>query len=371
MKMQYEFTSKQKKLLHKKIIEFYNLVKEHSVGSFENFVDSDFIGPRENYKYDTIKKTREKIANIVSCENFGNGEIRKLLIDAIDDGFNLVNSFWRNNVKGAICDLEGSQLKKFEKNLHDLYSDKMSAKDFFNYYTSEVSGIYNIVAYILFLKDSTKYLTIATKRFDDFFKEIELDFKTTAHCSWENYSEYLDILSTIRCILKETLNMKISLIDAHSFVWVCEDPSLVNWRQEQKEESPVEKKYTKTVIDARHGQGLFRNRVIKKWNGKSSVSNFNKIELMKAAHIKPWKYCNEKECVDSDNGLLLTPNIDLLFDYGKGYITFDDNGNVIFSSRLTADIIKEFGISKDLKLKEVNDKTKEYLRWHREHVFKP
>ena len=91
---------------------------------------------------------------------------------------------------------------------------------------------------------------------------------------------------------------------------------------------------------------------------------------MNAAHIKPWKDCNERECIDPDNGLLLTPNIDFLFDEGNGYITFDDNGKIVFSAYLSKDIEKEFGVSKDLKIHKLNEKTREYLKWHREHVFK-
>lgn len=371
MKQTYKFSDEQTQLINSKIIEFYNLVEEHSCGNdFDSFKGNNFLQYYENYKYEAVKNTCPILRKIISSSDFGSGNIRNLLISAIKEGKNLVNSFWRKSTNGVLNDLKGTKLKKFEKNLHDLYSEKMSDSDFFNYYTSEIAKRYPIVAYIFFLKDPKKYIPIATQTYDHFFEEVGLDFRTTAQCSWENYCEYLEVLNSIRVMLEAQLGFHVTMIDAHTFIWVCEDSLWNDWRIAHKKECSVKKKYTVQVVKSRNGQGIFRDRVIKKWQGKSSVSFFCKVECMKAAHIKPWKKCNEKDCLDADNGLLLTPNIDFLFELDNGYITFGDDGNVIFTSRLTNDIMKEFGITKDLKLKEVNEKTKKYLEYHREHVLK-
>lgn len=366
-----KLSQKQIESIEIKITDFYNLVQEHSDnGVFNDFRTNSFLQRYENYKYETIENTRSIIDEITKTTNYGKGIIRELLIDAIGEGYNLVNSFWRNNVRGVLDDLKGARLSRFEKYLHDLYLDKISNEEFFNYYTSEVSKVYNIIAYILFLKDSKKFVPLATTTFDSFFNHCGIDFKTTSHCSWENYCEYVAILDSIRVLLKEQLGLNVTLIDAHSFIWVSESKTWDEWRNRYKKECRISKKYTESVVKARKGQGLFRKRVISKWQGKSSVSSFNKTECMNAAHIKPWKDCNERECIDPDNGLLLTPNIDFLFDEGNGYITFDDNGKIVFSAYLSKDIEKEFGVSKDLKIHKLNEKTREYLKWHREHVFK-
>ena len=369
MKETYQFTEKQIKLINSKISEFYNLVLEHSNWVFDDFKTNEFLNMYENYKYRTIKNTRGIIKEIKELSDFGKGTIRDKLFEAIEEGYNLVNSFWRNNVQGALLNLKGTKLKVFEENLHDLYVGSMTEEDFFNYYTENVCKIYNIIAYILFLKNCNKYVPIATTTFDSFFESVDLSFRTTSQCSWENYCEYINILEEIRVMLEKQYGFSASLIDSHSFVWTCASSSWNSWRKTYKKECRVEKKYTEAVIKARTGQGKFREKVIQKWQGKCSISNFSKTECMIAAHIKPWKDCNEKECIDSDNGLLLPPNIDFLFDEGNGYITFSDNGTIIFSSKLTADIKKEFNISESIKLRDVNDKTKEYLAWHREHVF--
>ena len=56
-----------------------------------------------------------------------------------------------------------------------------------------------------------------------------------------------------------------------------------------------------------------------------------------ASHIKPFIESDENEVYDPNNGLLLSRTIDSLFDGRKGkppYISFDDEGNIIFSKRL-------------------------------------
>lgn len=85
-----------------------------------------------------------------------------------------------------------------------------------------------------------------------------------------------------------------------------------------------------------------------------------------ASHIKPYRVCDEKEQFDRNNGLLLSKNLDSLFDLG--YITFDDLGNVITSSKLEDDVssyVKEFKLDSIV----YNKKRKAYMEYHRKNVF--
>jgi hypothetical protein len=55
--------------------------------------------------------------------------------------------------------------------------------------------------------------------------------------------------------------------------------------------------------------------------------------LLVASHIKPWRLCSSaEERLDGMNGLLLTPDADLLFD--RGFISFEDDGEVLVSPRV-------------------------------------
>ena len=81
-----------------------------------------------------------------------------------------------------------------------------------------------------------------------------------------------------------------------------------------------------------------------------------------ASHIKPFINSDENEAYDPNNGLLLSRTIDSLFDLK--YISFTDNGQMIFSNRISNDV-KEFW--KDYKLENtiLNEQRKGYLAYHR------
>ncbi len=81
-----------------------------------------------------------------------------------------------------------------------------------------------------------------------------------------------------------------------------------------------------------------------------------------ASHIKPFIESDENEAYDPNNGLLLSRTIDSLFDLK--YISFTDNGTMLFSNRISEDV-KNFW--KDYKLENtiLNDERKKYLAYHR------
>ena len=48
-----------------------------------------------------------------------------------------------------------------------------------------------------------------------------------------------------------------------------------------------------------------------------------------ASHIKPWPESTNEERLTGENGLLLRPSIDHLFD--RGFMSFEDNGELVVS----------------------------------------
>ncbi|MCH5267338.1 MAG: HNH endonuclease, partial [Lachnospiraceae bacterium] len=81
----------------------------------------------------------------------------------------------------------------------------------------------------------------------------------------------------------------------------------------------VEGASKKAIINARVNQGIFRDLLLKRYN-KCCLCGVENHELLIASHIKPWAKSEAKEKLDDDNGFLMCPNHDKLFD--KGYITF-------------------------------------------------
>ncbi|MDH7482969.1 MAG: HNH endonuclease [Armatimonadota bacterium] len=121
-----------------------------------------------------------------------------------------------------------------------------------------------------------------------------------------------------------------------------------------------------SVIESRIGQGLFRSSLIQYWQG-CSVTGCKNLEILKASHIKPWRDSSNEERLDVFNGLLLIPNLDTCFDLGL--ISFDDSGQILVSSGLDETTREQLGIYPDLRLLRVDEKHKEFLRYHRDRVF--
>jgi len=86
-----------------------------------------------------------------------------------------------------------------------------------------------------------------------------------------------------------------------------------------------------------------------------------------ASHLKPFIMSNKKEAYDSNNGLLLSRNMDILLDLG--YISFTDDGEILLSKELPKDVkdfLKELSLNKEF----LNDKRLPYLKFHRSKVFR-
>lgn len=96
------------------------------------------------------------------------------------------------------------------------------------------------------------------------------------------------------------------------------------------------------VIQARRGQGRFRANV-ERWETACRLTKITNPSLLIASHIKPWRSCETaEERLDGMNGLLLTPDADLLFD--RGFITFHDDGEVQISPRFDNEDLRRLGL---------------------------
>ena len=93
--------------------------------------------------------------------------------------------------------------------------------------------------------------------------------------------------------------------------------------------------------------------------------------LLRASHIIPWRMCrNNNERLDGFNGLALTPSYDVLFD--KGLISFENNGSLIISSKLSYQIIESLNLiqGKIYNIENLNGNKNIYLEFHRNNIFK-
>lgn len=95
---------------------------------------------------------------------------------------------------------------------------------------------------------------------------------------------------------------------------------------EEIQHSPLTVTQKEQLVKSRRGQGLFRSR-LEQIEPACRVTGVTNKALLIASHIKPWSESNNAERLDGQNGLLLSPHIDKLFD--RGWITFTDSGDLL------------------------------------------
>ena len=118
-------------------------------------------------------------------------------------------------------------------------------------------------------------------------------------------------------------------------------------------------------INSRVGQGYYRQQILEKWNGTCPVTQCNIKSILISSHILPWSQSNDEQRLDVDNGILLSPNIDSLFD--KHLISFSNEGFLITSSTISEQDLQRLGLNKEVKI-PVNEGMKKYLELHREKL---
>ncbi|MBX3059741.1 MAG: HNH endonuclease [Anaerolineae bacterium] len=121
------------------------------------------------------------------------------------------------------------------------------------------------------------------------------------------------------------------------------------------------------LISARNGQGGFRNDVLARWGNKCAVTGATTLDVIRASHIKPWRYSSNAERLDPDNGLPLIASLDALFD--AGFIAFDTDGTILISPSLSKSERKIFNLDNARLAKKPSHNNK-YLAFHREEIFR-
>lgn len=122
------------------------------------------------------------------------------------------------------------------------------------------------------------------------------------------------------------------------------------------------------VVMARRGQGLFKQRV-QRIESECRVTKVDQIEHLRASHCKPWRDATNVERLDGENGLLLTPDVDHLFD--RGFISFENNGTILVSPVVHRESLTRMGLGDALRQNAggFSEGQKAYLAFHRESVF--
>ena len=122
------------------------------------------------------------------------------------------------------------------------------------------------------------------------------------------------------------------------------------------------------IVRARVGQGLFKERV-SMIETKCRVTGVENPVHLVASHCKPWRDSTNEERLDGENGLLLTPSIDHLFD--RGFIGFENNGKLIISPVAHRPSLVRMGVETEqiVNVGSFSLGQKQFLDFHRNSVF--
>jgi predicted restriction endonuclease len=95
-----------------------------------------------------------------------------------------------------------------------------------------------------------------------------------------------------------------------------------------------------------------------------------RLEHLVASHTKPWRDSTNEERLNGENGLLLTPTVDHLFD--KGSISFEDKGDLIVSPVADRASLVRMGIRPEARVNVAvfSEGQRVFLEYHRENVLR-
>jgi hypothetical protein len=137
--------------------------------------------------------------------------------------------------------------------------------------------------------------------------------------------------------------------------------------QELIAETALRETVKASLIMARRGQGVFRNRV-QLIEQQCRVTGVTSDKLLIASHIKPWKDSDNQERLEGNNGLFLSPHVDKLFD--GGLISFTPKGGMLVSPQLDSDVLPKWRIDPKKNYGKFNSDQGFFLEYHTASKFR-
>lgn len=138
--------------------------------------------------------------------------------------------------------------------------------------------------------------------------------------------------------------------------------------EEQREIYSTDDTSAQRLTEVRTKQSLFRRRLIGV-EKECRLTGVRDLRFLRASHIKPWADCTTgDERVDGNNGLLLTPTADHLFD--NGWISFENSGRLLRYAELPSDVVNQLALNlRPRSVGTFNDAQARYLDHHRGAIF--
>lgn len=238
-------------------------------------------------------------------------------------------NFSTDGISGKLNSFSGEDLVFYSDLV--FMRDKKMAKPYFKWFDNETADVFRIV------------------------QEFLIPDETLLNFEFENY---LDDTLYIRWNLSYS-NAVISCADS-------EDIVVLKILEQLGVSSSLSETIREAIVKIRIGQSKFRRDLL---DSEKNICMFTQIgdpKLLIAGHIKPWSASDDWERTDIENGILLTPTFDWLFD--KFLISFNEEGDLLWSSRLNltdVSALKQGIVDSDELSVQISNSNRSYFDYHR------
>lgn len=248
-----------------------------------------------------------------------------------------------------------SQDYRGKDNMRTLWSERMkkieSLSDIVIFHVEEQTQIEGVRGYVNSYDNAYQLIREISLPLVTYISSMCLEYEGQPMFYWKLFADF-DEIEKRKSFIKN-YGMSSKNIGTGSPWIVCEDIT---------EPTPV----TRNV---REGQDEYRKKLLEECPF-CPITMINEESLLIASHIKPWAVSKIEERTDPNNGFILSPLYDKLFD--RGFISFSDDKRVMISNWLSRQVKERIGIKENqlFQFLPMNEKRAYYLEYHRNSVYK-
>lgn len=305
---------------------------------FELARSGDFIADRTVTYGDVSKRCENKYKEYIKPSNSGGktnkntGRIAKNSIGGFADYINIFSA--KYGLPFITCKIVAKDSKGNETPKEGFFKSLKSYQEIYHYNIPENIKLMNNI-------DKENILKDINNKIENNFDVIRDTFKIL------NDKKFF-IVDNIQDVKQDNIFEPTEIID----------------RIDSNEISETDRK---AYINVRIGQSELRYKKLKEI-GCCELCGIKTPELLIASHIKPWTDSNNTEKVDTENILLLCSMHDALFD--KGFISFDQNGKILISNKLSQEEQALLNIHDETQIDITSDRKIKYLDYHKKERFR-
>ena len=194
-----------------------------------------YVDKEEGYKGQVYERAKEILAaETWTKSQIGTGTIIKAVIRAVE-GHKLNNLLihyarWSPEKREHYSLFKASEVpelcKDYESILYRFYKeDESSDESAFHDLVRMIKPTgfhFPFLAYLFFIKNRRRYLPLKPNIFNKIFEKLESPVRMSGSEKWVAYRQFLAVVEEVRSFLKQEMSEDVSLLDAHSFLWLLQ-----------------------------------------------------------------------------------------------------------------------------------------------------